>query len=164
MDNELRIQSDPPPYEQEIMLKFVEEYSFDKDPRKAALRIGITAVHAQTVADKFMNSPFVQGHIKKRQYKDAIIVQDPEKLKQELIINLMNIVRYDGEAANPSARVAAAKTIAQLTGIEAPKQETATQISNIMLIPSPMSVDDWSSVAQTQQSKLQKDLEASLVS
>ena len=164
MDNELRPQADPPPYEKEVMLKFVEEYSFDKDPKKAALRIGITALHAQTVADKFMDSPFVQLEIKKRQYKDIKMVQDPERLKQELIINLMNIVRYEGEASNPSARVAAAKTIAQLTGIESPKQETATQISNVMVIPAPMSVDDWSATAQAQQSRLQKELEASLVS
>ena len=164
MDNELRPQADPPPYEQEMMRKFVEEYAFDKDPKKAALRIGITAIHAQTVADKFMDSPFVQLEIKKRQYKDIKIVQDPEKLKQELIINLMNIVRYEGEASNPSARVAAAKTIAQLTGIEAPTKTENTQISNVMVIPAPMAIDDWSAAAQAQQSKLQKELEASLVS
>ncbi len=147
----------------DTMRKFCEEYQYDQDPTNSALRIGITKLYAKSVADEFMNTEFVQLELKRMASQTQAVVSDKELLKQELIRNLLSILKKDGETVNQATRIQAAKQLAELMELN-PKQQvdSNTQISNVMIVPAPLSVDDWSNQAQAQQSELYKQLEASL--
>jgi hypothetical protein len=102
--------------------------------------------------------------IKRKEIEASVAAADPERMRQDMIISLRQIMIYDGEGSNPSARVAAAKQLGVLLGLEAPsKSETKVEfMGGVMVTPATMTVDDWSSHAIDSQSKLHKQLEASV--
>ena len=149
--------------EKETMRRFCEEWIHDRDDMNAAIRIGITNLYAKSVAMDFLSTAYCQNYIKELTTKTDSIVSDDELLRQELIRNLLSILKKDGADVSQAARIAAAKQISDLMGLSKKVEvDTATQISNVMICPAPLSIDDWSKNAQAQQAELYKQLEASL--
>jgi hypothetical protein len=151
-------------YEVELREKFVKEYMFDKNPTKAAIRAGINATYADNYAKEFLSESKVQIMIKRKEIEASVAAADPERMRQDMIISLRQIMIYDGEGSNASARVAAAKQLAAMLGLEAPsKSETKVEfMGGVMITPATMTVDDWSAHAIDSQSKLHKQLESSI--
>lgn len=147
----------------DTMRKFCEEYQYDQDPVNAALRIGITKLYAKSVADEFMNTEFVQLELKRMATQTQAIVSDKELLKNELIRNLLSILKKDGETVNQATRIQAAKQLADLMELNPKQQVDTNQVQHsVMIVPAPLSIDDWSQQAVAQQAELYKQLEASL--
>jgi hypothetical protein len=84
-------------------------------------------------------------------------------LKNEMLRNLIQIMKADGENTNPTARITAMDRISKLMGFDAKQQADASQVQHsVMIVPAPLSIDEWSNQAQAQQAELYKQLEASL--
>lgn len=145
-----------------VMDRFIKEYMHDQDGVKATLRVGISSTYATTWAKNWLDHPYVQLGIKKAKIEIAQIANDPDRLRQEMISQLINIMRADG--LKPTDRLAAIAQLSKLQGFDAPtKSETTTEIKGgVMIAPAMLGVDEWSSLAQSQQAKLHQTLVESL--
>jgi hypothetical protein len=151
-------------FEKEKIDKFLEEYLFDLDAKKAAIRVGITPTHADSVAKGWLETQYFQNRYREVTTKQDNLLTDDEAVKNEMKRALLSIIKCENtEIVPPAARIQAMDRLSKLMGLDAKvQQDTTTQISNVMIVPAPMSVDSWSEMAQLQQAELYKQLEASL--
>jgi len=151
-------------FEKEKIDKFLEEYLFDLDAKKAAIRVGITPTHADSVAKGWLETQYFQNRYREVTTKQDNLLTDDEAVKNEMKRALLSIIKCENtEIVPPSARIQAMDRLSKLMGLDAKvQQDTTTQISNVMIVPAPLSVDDWSTTAQLQQAELYKQLESSL--
>jgi hypothetical protein len=151
-------------FEKEKIDKFLEEYLFDLDPKKAAIRVGITPTHADSVAKNWLETQYFQNRYREVTTKQDNLLTDDEAVKNEMKRALLSIIKCENtEIVPPAARIQAMDRLSKLMGLDAKVQQTDTQtVTNVMIVPAPLSVDDWSQQAQLQQAELYKQLEASL--
>jgi hypothetical protein len=151
-------------FEKEKIDKFLEEYLFDLDAKKAAIRVGITPTHADSVAKNWLETQYFQNRYREVTTKQDNLLTDDEAVKNEMKRALLSIIKCENtEIVPPAARIQAMDRLSKLMGLDAKVQQTDTQtVTNVMIVPAPLSVDDWSQQAQLQQAELYKQLEASL--
>lgn len=157
-------QDEPSEFDKNSMDKFLLEYIFDKDPELAALRMGISKAYCKQVAQGFMDSQYFQIKLKEYSVEKDTLLSDNDLLRREIVRNLLDLVKYNGENSSASARVASAKEISAIMGL-ATKQQTNTEdefASGVMVVPASLPMDTWSTQAVASQAALHKQLEASL--
>ena len=150
--------------ERDTIDKYIIEYIFDKDEEKAAIRMGISRTYAKSIAKGFVDTPYFQIKLKEYSVEKDTLLDDTELLRREIVRNLIDVMKYNGENASQSARIQSAKEISAIMGL-ATKQQTNTEdefISGVMVIPASLPIDEWSSQAIASQAALHKQLEASL--
>jgi hypothetical protein len=149
--------------EKDAIDKFLKEYVYDLNPELAALRCKITKMYAKSVAATWMETEYFQNELKKYNAHSDALLSDEVALKSEMLRNLIQIMKSEGENTNPTARITAMDRISKLMGFDAKQQVDTSQVQHsVMIVPAPLSVDDWSRSAMEQQSELYKQLEASL--
>jgi hypothetical protein len=143
---------------------FVQEYLVDYDQYAAALRCGYSAVYAREESVKLMNEPYVRQRI-----KDKEVLPDdednPEKMKNYVVVGLRREANYRGAGASPSARVAALAKISSIYGLDAPTKtknehtgaDGAALMAGTIVIPGLMTMEQWAEAAAAQQAALVKD-------
>ena len=151
------------PPEKENMIRFVDEYLHDRNGKNAALRIGITAIHSDYVAKYFLEHPYVQNLIKEREAALHSIVTDKDAMRQEIIRNLLSILKKDDDSVKQSERISAGKMLAEMMDL-VPKQQAQENnvVHNVLIAPPAMNADDWSALAMKSQEELKAKLESSL--
>jgi hypothetical protein len=151
------------PFEKEAIDRFLKEYVYDLNPELAAIRCGITAMYSKSVAANWMETDYFQNKLKQYQSHTDDLLSDEAMLKSEMLRNLIQIMKADGENSNPTARITAMDRISKLMGFDAKQQADTSQVQHsVMIVPAPLSIDEWSNQAQVQQAELYKQLEASL--
>jgi hypothetical protein len=149
--------------EKDAIDKFLKEYVYDLNPELAALRCNISKMYAKSVANTWMETEYFQTELKKYNAHSDSLLSDEAALKSEMLRNLIQIMKADGENTNPTARITAMDRISKLMGFDAKQQVDTSQVQHsVMIVPAPLSVDDWSQQAMSQQAELYKQLEASL--
>ena len=150
--------------ERDTIDKYIIEYIFDKDEEKAAIRMGISRTYAKSIAKGFVDTPYFQIKLKEYSVEKDTLLDDTELLRREIVRNLIDVMKYNGENASQSARIQSAKEISAIMGL-ATKQQTSNEeeyMGSVMIVPSTLPVDEWSSQAIVSQAALHKQLEASL--
>ena len=150
--------------ERDTIDKYIIEYIFDKDEEKAAIRMGISRTYAKSIAKGFVDTPYFQIKLKEYSVEKDTLLDDTELLRREIVRNLIDVMKYNGENASQSARIASAKEISAIMGL-ATKQQTNTEdefAHGVMVVPSTLPIDLWSEQAIASQAALHKQLEASL--
>lgn len=151
-------------FEKEKIDRFLEEYLFDLDAKKAAIRVGITATHAESVSKNWLETQYFQNRYREVTQKQDKLLTDDDLIKQEMKRALLSIIKCENpEIVPPAARIQAMDRLSKLMGLDAKAQQDTSQVQHsVMIVPAPMSIDDWSTTAQAQQAELYKQLEASL--
>ena len=157
-------QDEPSEFDKNAMDAFLLEYVYDKDPEKAALRMGISKSYAKQVAQGFLDTQYFQLKLKDYETNKDHLLDDTELLRRELVKQLLDIVKYNGTDVAQSARIAASKEITALMGLNVQKQSSNEEeyMGSVMIVPSTLPIDEWSSQAIASQAALHKQLEASL--
>lgn len=142
---------------------FVQEYLVDYDQFAAALRCGYAESYAREYAGKLMNEAYVRQKIREM---EVLPEEDdnPEKMKNYVVVGLRREANYRGAGASPSARVAALAKISSIYGLDAPtktKNELTgpdgQPLNGMLVIPGLMNMEQWAIVAEKQQADLVKD-------
>lgn len=151
-------------FDREVIDKFLLEYIYDYEPELAAIRCGITKTYAKQLAQGFIDTQYFQLKLKEYNSDKNALLDDTELLRRDLVRNLLDILRYNGAEVSQVARISASKEITALMGLSAKQQTTVEDDckGGIMLVPSTLGVDEWSSQAIASQAALHKQLEASL--
>lgn len=150
------------PVNADTMREFVKSYLLDYNAKNAVIRIGLSKLHADHIVGEFMSHPFVLNEIKRQEAEAAALASNPELVKQEVIKQLLSILKNDDPTLKAGDRISASKQLCDLLAL-APKQaQTETAIQNIMVVPPQMDADSWSALAIQSQSDLKAKLEASL--
>lgn len=145
------------PREQELRLKFVDEYFYDHDPIAAAQRLGFMASFAKDFAQQFMNEGFVRRAIKEREL--SLISNVPEAVeekKKKVEQSYWDVV--NSPLSSATAKVSALNSLATLYGmnVKASEETDEDTIGGVMVVPAMQSADDWGSQAADQQAKLKE--------
>ena len=150
--------------ERDTIDKYIIEYIFDKDEEKAAIRMGISRTYAKSIAKGFVDTPYFQIKLKEYSVEKDTLLDDTELLRREIVRNLIDVMKYNGENASQSARIASAKEISAIMGLATKQQSSQEEeyAGNVMVIPASLPIDEWSSQAIASQAALHKQLEASL--
>lgn len=141
------------PQEQRLRIQFVNEYMFDWDWTKAAIRVGYPKNKAREVAEAFMSEPVVQRLIKE-QSKSF----DPAKeiTLGYVVSGLLKEAHREGGGSSHAARVAAWEKVGKVLGLgQSNTVDNNVNISGVMVVPGVQSVDDWENAAAPCQAALQ---------
>lgn len=142
---------------------FVNEYLVDYDQHAAAVRCGYAEPYAREYAGKLMNEPYVRQKIKEM---EVLPTEDdnPEKMKNYVVVGLRREANYRGTGASPSARVAALAKISSIYGLDAPSKSKheltgadGQALAGMIVIPGLMNAEQWAIEAERQQTELVKD-------
>jgi hypothetical protein len=142
---------------------FVQEYLTDYDQFAAALRCGYAESYAREYAGKLMNEPYVRQKIRELE----VLPEDednPEKMKNYVVVGLRREANYRGSGASPSARVAALSKISSIYGLDAPTRSKnehtgpdGQALAGMLVIPGLMNMEEWAIAAEKQQTALIQD-------
>jgi hypothetical protein len=123
---------------------------------QAAIYCGKTPRSAAKAASTMWAEPYVQERYK--ELRDAI---EEEQLvnRKDIIIGLNREANREGVGSSHAARVAAFGTLSKILGHDAPivTKTTVEHRGGVMLVPMPLSQDDWQQAAITSQRVLQHD-------
>jgi len=150
--------------ERDTIDKYIIEYVFDKDEEKAAIRMGISRVYAKSIAKNFVDTPYFQIKLKEYSIEKDALLDDADLLRREIVRNLIDVMKYNGENASQSARISSAKEISAIMGLAA-KQQLSNEdefANGVMVLPSLLPIDEWNSQSIASQAALYKQLEESL--
>lgn len=142
---------------------FAQEYVTDYDAYHAAIRCGYAASYAREMATTLMGETYVQQKIKELEVLPA--GQDnPEQMKEYVVVGLRREAQYRGTGASPSARVAALSKISTIYGLDAPvktrNEHTGPDgqpLGGVLVIPGLMTEEAWAAAAKAQQLALTTD-------
>lgn len=143
---------------------FVQEYLVDYDQFAAALRCGYSDAYAREQSVKLMNEAYVRQRIKDQEVLPAED-DNPEKMKNYVVVGLRREANYRGAGASPSARVAALAKISSIYGLDAPTKtknehtgaDGTVLMAGTIVIPGLMTMEQWAEAAGKQQADLVKD-------
>lgn len=142
---------------------FVNEYLVDYDSFAAALRCGYAESYAREYAGKLMNETYVRQRIRELEVLPSED-DNPEKMKNYVVVGLRREANYRGAGASPSARVAALAKISTIYGLDAPaktKHELTgpdgQPLNGMLVIPGLMTMEQWAEAAEKQQADLVRD-------
>lgn len=147
-----------------IREKVVREYLFDYNWTKACLRCGFRPEFAPDNAKRFSEDPYCIWRVKELARELGIKASPEEKaetLEQDKI-DILNALKkeahYFGPGSSQAARVSALGKLAQLLGMEPPKQVKAElKAKGVMVVPGIADTDAWEALAEKQQHQLQED-------
>lgn len=140
------------------------EYLYDYSWSRACLRCGFRPEFVQDTAERFSKDPYCIWRLKELARERGIAATPEERqqlLDQEKTDTLNALKReahYYGPGSSASARVSALGKIAQLLGMEPPKQaKVEVDAKGVMVVPGIASISDWENAAEPAQNKLQED-------
>jgi hypothetical protein len=146
-----------------IREKVVMEYLYDMSWTRACLRCGFRQEFVEDTANRFMQDPYCIWRVKvlARERGLAINAGDEstrEDAKATILAALHKEAHYYGPGSSQSARVSALGKLAQLLGMEPPKQSKVdVAVPGVMIVPAIASVEDWEATAAPAQEKLRDD-------
>lgn len=144
------------PTEAGIRLRFVNEYMFDWDCVKAAIRVGYPKAKAREVSEIFMAEPVVQRLIaeQSRNFDAAKNVT-----LGYVVSGLLKEANREGAGSSHAARVAAWEKTAKVLGLGAANTvDSNVNVSGVMVVPAPTTPDAWEAVAAKSQADLKADV------
>lgn len=144
------------PVEAGIRLRFVNEYMFDWDCVKAAIRVGYPKAKAREIAEIFMSEPVVQRLISEQSRNfDAA-----KNITLGYVVSgLVKEANREGAGSSHAARVAAWEKTAKILGLGAANTvDNNVNLSGVMVVPAPLSPDDWEKTASKSQADLKADV------
>ena len=144
------------PAERLVRERFVHEYLFDFDPSAAARRVGFHGPEAVEAGRKLMDETGVQRMISERmrQYDPA-----KEVTMGRVLAGLMKEANDRGIGSSHSARVASYMGMAKIMALgETNKTETNVNLGGVMVVPAPVSIEQWEAQATTSQAQLKADV------
>lgn len=145
-----------------IREKVVLEYLYDYSWTKACLRCGFRPEFAADNAERFSKDPYCLWRVKEIARQKGLN-PNPEQKAKELEqdkVDIMNALKkeahYYGPGSSQAARVSALGKLAQLLGMEPPKQVKAdVTAKGVMVVPGIADTDKWEEIAEAQQKELQ---------
>lgn len=150
--------------ERVIREQVVREYLFDFNWTKACLRCGFRSEFADDTAKRFMLDPYCIWRVKTLSRELNINITPEQKSnideekKSDILTALEREANYFGPGSSSSARVAALGKLAQLRGMEPPKQvKKEVKLPGVMVAPGIATIDEWEAVATKAQEQLQTD-------
>jgi hypothetical protein len=145
------------PQEKALRDKFVTEYLVDYDAWAACIRVGFLKTVAIEYAQHFMQEPYVQQEIARKQQAEAGDPKTQEAVERRLVKQwLIQEARYKGPGASHAARVAALgqlKNLLEMDGTKKSKKEI-THRGGVMMVPAISNIDEWEKAAAAEQDKL----------
>lgn len=150
--------------EMNIREQVVHEYLYDYSWTKACLRCGFRPEFASDNAERFSKDPYCIWRVKELA-REKGLNPNPEQKAKELEqdkVDILNALKkeahYYGPGSSQAARVSALGKLAQLMGMEPPKQVKAeVQAKGVMVVPGIADTEAWEAIAGAQQQQLQDD-------
>ena len=149
--------------EMTVREKVVREYMFDRSWYNACMRCGFRAEFAEDNARRFQTDPYCIWRVKQLSLEQSNnLVNGNEAAvsneKSEILAMLRKEASYYGPGSSQAARVSALGKLAQLLGMEPPKQnKVELKTPGVMVVPAIASVEDWENTAMNAQEKLRDD-------
>ena len=147
-----------------IREQVVREYLYDYSWTKACLRCGFRSEFAADNAERFSKDPYCIWRVKELAREKGLNPNPEAKAKEmeqdkiDIINALKKEAHYYGPGSSQAARVSALGKLAQLYGMEPPKQVKAeVQATGVMVVPGIADTDAWEALAVDQQQQLQED-------
>lgn len=154
-------QTDDEPTSQEIVVldAFIKEYLYDRNTELAAMRCGFKKPYARQYGEEFYEKPYVQTRLKELMMahdedEDESIEQDRKRV--------LNGLRELIACGDHNVRLRALSELKAVLGLNAPVK-SSLDINNrggVMLVPTPVTADDWENAAVKQQQSLQETNES----
>lgn len=139
-----------------IYIKYAERYLLIGNTRQAALDVGVPADSVNEFIQNTTKHPEVlrilaEAELEMPNFEDQVSV------KKYILKQLMKEANFKGAGAQQSARIAALKAIAELTGIEPPKKvEVNSGMQGGMMMVPLMDAAMWETSAEKMQDELKK--------
>lgn len=150
--------------EMNIREQVVRQYLYDYSWTKACLRCGFRPEFAADNAERFAKDPYCIWRVKELAREIGLNpnpeqrAKDIEQDKVDIINALKKEAHYYGPGSSQAARVSALGKLAQLLGMEPPKQIKAdVKGTGVMIVPGIADTDEWEKLAIQQQEDLRED-------
>jgi hypothetical protein len=140
--------------------RFVTEYLIDYDAWAACVRVGFLKSVAGAYAADFMQEPYVQREILRRQLQEDADPKGALKNKKKWVeMNLLQAAQFKGEGSSHSARVSALSKLCNIYDMDGATKIKAnvTHKGGVMMVPAIANVDEWEAHASKHQDKLIED-------
>lgn len=151
------LEPEPTEREKALLDLFCQEYLVDSNATLAASRCGFQAGFAEEYGKRFFQRAYVQRKLR------ALLEAEPEakaeeKYNRRLVINTLREVAAN-KYQKATARVAAARGLASIYGMDAPIKTQNTNINKggVLVVPAIASIEDWEAAAKSSQGKLMED-------
>lgn len=139
-----------------IYIKYAERYLLIGNTRQAALDVGVPADSVNEFIQNTTKHPEVLRILAEAELEMPNF-EDQTSVKKYILKQLMKEANFKGAGAQQSARIAALKAIAELTGIEPPKKvEVNSGMQGGMMMVPLMDAAMWETSAEKMQDKLKK--------
>lgn len=140
-----------------IYIKYAERYLLIGNTRQAALDVGVPADSVNEFIQNTTKHPEVLRILAEAELEMPNF-EDQTSVKKYILKQLMKEANFKGAGAQQSARIAALKAIAELTGIEPPKKvEVNSGMQGGMMMVPLMDAAMWETSAEKMQDKLKKE-------
>jgi len=120
----------PSPQEKALWDKFVEEYMKDFNALEACLRIGFDHVFAVEFSKTLLVKPYVQQEIMKRKL-DLGDIKEEDLIARDRALILATL-REGAQSGQMATRVAAAKVLAGMHGLDQAPDKTGDAVSRLV--------------------------------
>ena len=144
-------------HEKNTRKQFVTEYMKDRNPTRAAMRIGYSALFAKDFSEKFMLESYTLKLISDAEGGVGEGEIDDEKEKRKILNALWR--EANNMYSAPAARVAALAKLTSIFGMDAPTKsqvETTNKDGGMFVVPGIMNECQWTAQAAAQQEELIK--------
>lgn len=139
-----------------IYIKYAERYLLIGNTRQAALDVGVPADSVNEFIQNTTKHPEVLRILAEAELEMPNF-EDQTSVKKYILKQLMKEANFKGAGAQQSARIAALKAIAELTGIEPPKKvEVNSGMQGGMMMVPLMDAAMWETSAEKMQDELKK--------
>jgi hypothetical protein len=138
--------------EKELHNKFIEEFLFDFDDVKAAIRCGFSAASAKQYGPQMYASAYVQRQLKEFYNEEKNAGRSDVALVKATLRNTMINGGY-------KEAVMAATQMKSICGMEAPAKQglQSGHRGGIMRLPAIASLNEWEKVAESHQRNVMKE-------
>jgi cytochrome c5 len=146
--------------EKQLRDRFVTEYLLDYDAWAACVRVGFLKSVAGQYASDFMQEPYVQREINRRQMGEDADPKGALKNKKRAVeMALLREAHYKGADSTHSARVSALSKLCNIYDMHGATKvkATVTHKGGVMMVPAIANVADWEKQAAQHQDKLIAD-------
>lgn len=145
------------PQERDLRDRFVTQYLIDYNAWAAIVRVGFLKSVAAQYASDFMQEPYVQREIARRQLAEDADPKTALKNKKKWVeMNLLQQAQFKGEGSSHSARVSALSKLCNIYDMDGATKvkATVTHKGGVMMVPAIANVDEWEKHAAVHQDSL----------
>lgn len=139
----------------QVYADYAEQFILTGDRHAAALAAGVETDQVDVFLEHAKHHPIVVRMLALEETSVPNFA-DEEETRNSILKRLWRESNYRGAGSSAAARIAALKSVAEITGVEAPKKVDVTNNSGGMLLVPVMDVSAWEAEAERSQTALKE--------